>query len=315
MSRSKALVVAVLVLSCTALTTALGGTVTYELKEKNLTDFQNLNSETPAVVDGPWGYWRADETDSGQHLIYVQGGKPGIEPDSTDGVNPELLWNDTKSIGDGGAGRPATNVTMDDIVSLSWRTNKPGDVNASDWFVDIYTKADLTTGGEGDDDRSWYGSNFEFSAATGDTSGYSAGNWTTWGAAADGSYQDPSAPDVFATQIVRHYQGNNAGQGVGGSDFSNPYYLDDLASSSGEDPEDWAGEEIQWLALATGSGSPGSQWGDFAGKLDWFQFTYNTTGDPADDETVIVNFTPEPTSGILLLIGLAATLLRRKPRT
>lgn len=293
MRRCRWFCVAVFTVAFVVVLSARAGTRSYKLEDPNnfKSSDDGVTGETPAIVDPGYSYWRADDTDDGQHMIYVQGGKAGTEPDPADGVNPQLLWNDSEPAGDGGAGRPETQVTMGDIVSLSWNTWKTGGATANDWFIDIYTKPDGTN-----DDYDWYGSNYEFSAGSGETDGYASESWTTWGASADGSYQD-TTDDVLATKVRRHYQGDS------GTGYSDSHWLNDL-------PADWASESIRWVSISTGSGEPGTTWGDFAGKLDSFSFTYSTS----PDETVNINFTPEPGSGLLIIIGFAAMCLRRKRR-
>lgn len=132
---------------------------TYELHEPD--NFQNpAAGEQPAISEYPDNYWQADPSiGNDQHLIYVQGGKPGTTPDADYGRNPQLLWDDPAAYlsGSNDTSRPDEAVTLAEIRSLNWTTRK--DSGVRDWFVDVFTHPDYDLENDG---GNWYGRNFDF---------------------------------------------------------------------------------------------------------------------------------------------------------
>lgn len=265
---------------------------TYTLMQPE--NFSN-GSEVPALkVPGDStlgnGSWQADPSltgsDGQQHLIYLQGDQPGPAESGpvsypAAGANPRLLF-------------PLdNNVTMGDIVSISWDTKRPSGTSATepDWFLDVFTRPD------GENDAAWYGRNFDFIAGSGDdNSSFQAGEWNTW--------------------VVNGASGSAAGIPVKFFDNDNPgfppQYIDLSApdnSLSGSD--DILSEEIWFLALGTATNYDG-----FDGLIDNFRFSYRDNND--EIQSVVVDFeaeaasqsVPEPTTGLvgsaLAALGLVA---------
>jgi hypothetical protein len=213
----------------------------------------NMTTASP----GPNGSFQADAASGG--------GKSQIY------VDPSLLFGHS--------------ITIGDIASMSYFTNKGGTGADPDWTLLLYTKP---TGSS--DTASWYHARLNsepyFTQST-----VASNTWHQW------STNDPTNP-------LRFYDA--ARSGTFGT-YTDPTLSQIQSGTISWTSDSYATQTVELLSFQTGSA-----WASgFTGLLDGFNITLTdaTTGD--------INFeaVPLPSSawaGILLLGGLAAFKLRRK---
>lgn len=182
------------------------------------------------------------------------------------------------------AGRP---VTVSEIESISYWTNKPGDGGAPDWTLLIYTTPEF----DGDDADWWYRSRLNaepyFTQST-----VAPNTWHEW------STDDPTNP-------LKFYDSKRNG-GYAGT-YNDPT-LQEI--QNGYYGRDYGIEEIMFISLQTGSG-----WSNgFTGLVDGLTIVLRN-----GDEYYInleAEPTPEPASlaiwGGIGMVGLIAARRRRK---
>ena len=184
-------------------------------------------------------------------------------------------------------------VTIRDVASISYWTNKPGSAGDPDWSFYIYTNPT----GSGDE-ASWYHSRLVSEPYFTGTPSVAADTWHEW------STNDPSNP-------MRFYDSGRDG-GIFGT-YSDPtlaaIHSGAISWPSGS-TYDYNSDAIEFFSFQTGSAWTNG----FTGMLDGLTVTLN------DGRTGTVNFeaspaaVPEPGSIVLLgtgLAGLAGTLRRK----
>jgi hypothetical protein len=183
-------------------------------------------------------------------------------------------------------------VTISDIASISYWTNKPGDAGSPDWSLNLYTNPSTTLA---DNEASWYQSRLTAEPYLTNTSDASdpSNTWHQW------STNDASNP-------LRFYDSGRDG-GVQGT-YTDPT-LSNLASGSvtwngateNGSSYDYSAETIKYFSLQTGTG-----WADgFDGLVDGLTITLNN-GDVANVNLESVPLPASAWSGLALLGGLAA---------
>ncbi len=184
-------------------------------------------------------------------------------------------------------------VTIRDIASVSYWTNKPGSAGDPDWGFYLYTN----TTGSGDE-ASWYHSRLVSEPYFTSTPSVAANDWHEW------STDDPNNP-------MRFY--DTGRDGIIFGTYSDPtlaaIHSGAISWPSGS-AYDYNSDTIKFFGFQTGSGWTNG----FTGMLDGLTVTLN------DGRIGTVNFeaspaaVPEPGSVMLLgtgLAGIAANLRRR----
>jgi len=187
---------------------------------------------------------------------------------------------------------PADTVTIDDIASISYWTNKPGTSGAPDWGLNIYTAPE----GSGNE-ASWYHTRLNSEPYFTNTSSANdvSNTWHQW------STGNATNPMLF-------YDVGRDG-GLYGT-YADPTLAELQAGSinwpSGQSGVNYGLDVVNLFSLQTGSA-----WADgFTGLVDGLTITL-TNGDQAN---VNLEATPEPSTWLLLLTGLAgvAFFVRRR---
>ncbi len=222
--------------------------------------------------------WQADMSQAGlsQNWLYFQG----------DGVNhPQLLFD------------PNAGLTINDIASISWDTNKDKTAAADsadlkDWFITIYTldANDQSPNGP------WYNRRIQLRPwEYVDATAYAAGDWNRW-YVGNSPAQGDGVPELET--YVEDYT-------VGGS-TNGTYTLADAKSLFGSD-------KLWFVALGTSFNNE-SGWGpgEFSSYVDNLVFDLGQAGGPV---SLNLSAVPEPASCVLLIgaaVGALGLLRRRK---
>jgi len=177
-------------------------------------------------------------------------------------------------------------ITVGEIASMSYWTNKPTGPGSVDWYFHIYTAPYDGSPGAG-----WYGNRINAEPYFSENLNAPADQWNQW--------QTGEGED----NRLRFYDSSN--NDFGGYDDG---FLSDLTS----DP-DYADQQVLFFSFATGSA-----WADsFTGLLDGFEMTLTDNSyaainfeahDGVGDPAVI----PVPPAAGLILLGMAGMGLRRK---
>ncbi|HEV2448295.1 MAG TPA: PEP-CTERM sorting domain-containing protein, partial [Candidatus Sulfopaludibacter sp.] len=192
-------------------------------------------------------------------------------------------------------------ITIGDLQSISYWTNKPGDSGSPDWTFYIYTALGTGTGAN---EASWYHTRLNSEPyLTGTPSASDPSNtWHEW------STGDPANP-------MRFYDAGRDG-GIYGT-YTDPTLANLEAgainwnsynSVYANNTYDYRGDVISKFSLQTGSA-----WGNgFQGMVDGVTIALN------NGDTVKLNLdaVPEPASVVMLLtmVGLVGGALRRKAK-
>jgi hypothetical protein len=182
------------------------------------------------------------------------------------------------------------NITIADLESITYWTNKPGSGNTVDWYLTIYT----TPTGSGDT-GSWYHSRLTaeplYTAGSGSLLGNTWNQWDTSGTSplkfsdaprtgVIGTYVDPTLADIQAGAI-------NWGAIYGNATAAHDYRT----------------EQILYFSLQTAS-----SWGNgFTGLVDGLDITLTGPVNGYSEAQVNLESTPEPGT-ILLMAGPLALL-------
>ena len=186
-------------------------------------------------------------------------------------------------------------VTIGEIKSISYQTNKDAGQTTVDWRTTIYTTpgdkiADPNDTATGTGDRaSWYRNRLQSFPQQSDGLNAPANTWNTW------------TTDDTANQMI--FETNRTGF------TANDIQWSDLTAGTvtrGASTWDFSGEEIMMLDLTLGANTGG---GTAASALDGFRIEL-VNGDVA-----FVNAVPEPTGLALIALGGIALLGRRGRRT
>jgi len=183
-------------------------------------------------------------------------------------------------------------VTVNDIASIGYWTNKSSGAGAPDWVFLIYT-APQSSGNE----ASWYHTRLNSEPYLTGTSSVAPGTWHQW------STNDPNNP-------MRFYDAGRDGNILG--TYTDPT-LASLQAGNVSWPHgssvNYGSESIEYFSLQTGSG-----WADgFTGLVDGMQITLKN-GDTANVNLEAVPLPTAAWSAAPLLVGLAGLGVFRKFR-
>lgn len=167
-------------------------------------------------------------------------------------------------------------VEVDDIVGISYYTNKDAPQTAIDWRLTIYTE----TQSDGGDRSSWYRSRIQTRTSSAANLNAPANAWNLWDT------------DENATNSLRFYDTTRTG-------FSNASFVwDDIAAGSvtaNANSWDYSSEKIMMMDFTLGANSGG---GTGASYLDGIQIML------ANGDTARIDIVPAPGAALLALIGM-----------
>jgi len=186
-------------------------------------------------------------------------------------------------------------ITVGDIASMSYFTNKAGASNTVDWSLYIYTNLAAS-----DNTGSFYQSRLTAEPLYSNPPSVTANTWHQW------STNDPSSPLKFYDASRSGAQGTASDPTLSQLQNGGGSYQWTITSTT----HNYNNEVVKYLSFQTGSAWAAG----FSGLLDGFDIQLKNA------ETGAINFeafTPVPVpssawAGLVLLGGLAAFKLRRK---